>query len=52
MTITRHVDDLKISHKNPRRIDEIAGKLKQVYWNKKMKRGKIHDYLGMCLDYL
>ena len=26
MTITWHVDHLKVSHINPRRIDEVAGK--------------------------
>ena len=51
MTIKWHLDDLKISYKNPRRINEVAQKLKQMNWNIKIKRGKIQDYLVMCLDY-
>ena len=46
-----HVDNLKVSRKDPRRIDEVAEKLKQIYGEFKIKRGKIYDYLGMCLDY-
>ena len=30
MIITWHVDDYKVLHKNPRRIDEVAEKLKQM----------------------
>ena len=37
--------------KDPRRINELAEKLKQIYWDIKIKRGKIHDYTGMCMDY-
>ena len=52
MTITWHVDDLKVSHKNPWRINEVVEKLMQIYGNIKIKRGKIHNYLVICLDYL
>ena len=46
MTITLHVDDFEVSHKDPRRINEVAGKLKQVYGNIKMKSGKYMITLG------
>ena len=50
MTITWHVDDLQVLHKDPRRIVEVAEKLKQIHGNSKIKREKMHNYLGMCLD--
>ena len=53
-TITWHVDDLKISHVDPKVNDrflewlnEKYGKISEV----KATRGKIHDYLGMTLDF-
>ncbi len=53
-TILWHVDDLKISHVDPKvntntiaQINEEFGKEAPIT----VTRGKIHDYLGMTLDY-
>jgi hypothetical protein len=53
-TIIWHVDDLKISHVDPeavtcmiKLIDEEFGKEAPIT----VTRGKVHDYLGMTLDY-
>jgi hypothetical protein len=52
-TIVWHVDDQKISHKNP----DVVTSLQQLEseFSKEaplsITRGKIHEYLGMKLDY-
>jgi hypothetical protein len=49
-----HVDDLKISHKNPNVVTSIIQQLKEKFGNEaplSVTRGKIHEYLGMKLDY-
>jgi hypothetical protein len=54
LTVSWHVDDLKASHKDPKIIDEFIQWIKQTYGSigeVKVTRGKIHDYLGMKLDY-
>ena len=52
MTVVWHVDDLKISHKNPWEITKFAKYLAKIYGeNITVHRGKVHDYLGMTLDY-
>ena len=54
-TVLWHVDDLKLSHVDPKIVDDF------IEWAKmkcedaeitKMKpsRGKVHDYLGVILD--
>jgi hypothetical protein len=53
-TIIWHVDDLKISHAKPTVIDEVINMLSKEFGNEApltINRGKIHDYLGMTLDY-
>ena len=53
-TIGWHVDDLKISHIDSQVVDNILNKLYERYGKEApmvTKRGKIHDYLGMMLDY-
>jgi hypothetical protein len=53
-TIVWHVDDLKLSHIDPKVVDEIIASLQGEYGKiSKMtvRRGKIHDYLGMTLDF-
>ena len=50
-----HVDNLKISHVDPSVVDDIITSLKEEYGQvgeMTVKRGKIHDYLGMTLDSL
>jgi hypothetical protein len=59
MTICWHVDDLKVSHSNPKVMDRIIKYLRQEYESifedgtgeMVVSRGKIHEYLGMTLDY-
>jgi hypothetical protein len=53
-TIVFHVDDLKSSHKDKKVNDKFAGWLEATYGQHgkvKVHRGKIHDYLGMKLDF-
>ena len=50
MTMTWHVDDIKASHKDPYQITKFASYLSIIYGEKlKVKRGNVHDYLGMDL---
>ena len=54
MTISWHVDDLKASHKDSKVIDDFITWVEQTYGKigkVKVVRGKVHDYLGMELDY-
>lgn len=53
-TIVLHVDDLKMSHVDPKVLDEIISKLDKKYGQEgplSVTRGRVHDYLGMTLDY-
>jgi hypothetical protein len=59
LTITWHVDDLKVSHVRAHVVTRMAKWLKTQYEKlfedgsgaMTIHRGKIHDYLGMVLDY-
>jgi hypothetical protein len=54
MTVSWHVDDLKVSHVNSKHIDDFITWIKQTYGTigeVKTTRGKVHHYLGMKLDY-
>ena len=50
-TVTIHVDDLKVSCKDPRALDELERELIRVYGKVNSHRGKVLDYLGMDFDY-
>jgi hypothetical protein len=53
-TIIWHVDDLKLSHVEQQVLKDITDKLNAKYGQQTplvMHRGKIHDYLGMAIDY-
>ena len=53
-TVLFHVDDLKSSHTNPRVNDEFDKWLQKNYGahgEVSIHRGKVHDYLGMEIDY-
>ena len=53
MTVTWHVDGLKVSHEDPAEITQFANYLAVIYGEVlTVHRGKIHDYLGMDLDYM
>jgi len=51
VTISIHVDDLKISSKNRTSIDETLSGLRKEYININVQEGAILDYLGMVFDY-
>ena len=52
ITVTWHVDDLKISHKESDEVTKFLSELGKVFGNKlTIHRGKIHLYLGMHFDY-
>ncbi len=52
MTITWHVNDLKVSHVDPFQITKFAAYLASIYGNGLLvHRGKVHDYLGMDLNF-
>ncbi len=49
-----HVDDLKLSHKESLVIDTIIASLRAEYekvGKMTVQRRKVHDYLGMTLDF-
>ena len=54
-TVVWHVDDLKISHEDHKEIDKFVKWLQDMYEDDvgkvKVTRGKIHDFLGMTLDF-
>jgi hypothetical protein len=53
-TVLWHVDDLKISHKNPDVVTSVIRQLDAEFGQKSpltVTRGKIHEYLGMTIDY-
>ena len=54
MTITWHVDDLKISHQDKREVTKMIHKLRKLYGKHRelsVSRGKVHEYLGMIFDF-
>ena len=54
VTVVFHVDDLKISCKDPSEVTDVIKKLESIYATidpMTIKRGKIHQYLGMTLDF-
>ena len=53
-TVRFHVDDMMSSHVNPAVNDKFAEWLEKMYGEYKAvspTRGKVHDYLGMVLDF-
>ena len=56
MTIIWHVDDFKVSHAEEKELDKFIEWIKENYEDPdigmvKVTRGKIHNFLGMTLDY-
>ena len=54
LTITWHVDDLKISHVNTGVLEDLIKQLNRTFGQDgplTIHRGKKHDYLGMWLDF-
>ena len=53
-TIVWHVDDLKVSHDNQQVLDDFIKQLNSVFGIQKPlaeSTGRIHEYLGMTIDY-
>lgn len=52
MMVTWHVDDVKVSHVDPNEVTKFLVYMGKIYGPKmKVTRGKVHDYLGMDLDF-
>jgi hypothetical protein len=54
LTIAWHVHDLKISHVDTKVVDSFIDDLDHEFGKEtplSKSRGKIHDYLGMTLDF-
>ena len=50
--VTWHIDDLKVSYQYEFEITKFASYLSDIYGKKlTVHRGKVHEYLGMDLDY-
>jgi len=51
MTVVWYVDDLKVSHVDPVRVTKFCSWIQSIYGPCKVNRGRVHEYLGMDLDY-
>ena len=50
MTVFWHVDDLKVSHVDPKDITNFMEWIEGIYGYLGITRSKVHKYLGMALD--
>ena len=53
-TLVWHIDDMKISHADTKIVDDVINRLEQDFGKEApltICQGKIHDYLGMTLDF-
>ena len=53
-TVIWHVDDLKIAHTDPEVVTQLINDLNYKFGQEApitIHYGKVHDYLGMTLDY-
>ena len=52
MAVAWHINEPKVSHKDPFEVTKFSTHLSNVYGKKlTVNRLKVHDYLGMYLDY-
>ena len=54
ITVVWHVDDLKISHVTTKVVDEFIEMMEEEFGKEEplsQSRGKVHEYLGMTLDF-
>ena len=54
MTVVWHVDDLKVSHVDVKEVEKFIKQMDETFGKDtplSVSRGKIHDYLGMNLDF-
>ena len=50
-TICWYVDDTKISHVNPKVVDEVIGLIEKRFGKMTVTRGKLHNFVGMDLNF-
>ena len=50
-TIVWYVDDNKISHVDPKVVDDIISKLESKFGKMSQTRGSQHDFLGMTMNF-
>ena len=50
-TILWYVDDNKISHMNPKVVDDVIGKIESKFGKMTKTRGDKHDFLGMNIHF-
>jgi hypothetical protein len=51
-TVVWHVDDIKMSHEEENEVTRLLTWLKSIYGeDMRLSRGRVHDYLGMTLDF-
>ena len=51
-TITWYVDDLKISHRDIKVVEEVIIAIEEVYGKRAATHGNRHEYFGMDFEYL
>jgi Reverse transcriptase (RNA-dependent DNA polymerase) len=54
LTVAWHVDDIKVSHVEVQVVDAFINQLEAEFGSNtplNKSRGKVHDYLGMILDF-
>jgi len=51
VTIKTHVDNLKVSSKAKKQIQEVIDQLKEIYKELTVNEKNIHDYLGMIMEH-
>ncbi len=49
--MTWHVDNPKVSHRNTKCVSDLIKWLSSLYGELKEQCGKVHNYLGITLDY-
>ena len=51
MTVFWNVDNLKVSHVDPKSVTNFMEWLERVYRELRITMGKLREYLGMALDF-
>ena len=52
ITVTWHVDDLKVYHVEEKEVSKFCMQLLDIYGSKiKVNHGKVHSYLGIDFDF-
>ena len=50
MTVCWHVDDLNVSHVDPKEVTNFMEWVEVIYRDLGITRGKVHEYLSIALD--